>query len=105
MSRRERRSAFGLLARQSATDAPLAAIVAIVVAVCAFLVIERSRSARQVSDRELRHTLRDSRHLAMTSARQRCSAIRARLLQRDLRPQQRHRGDHGRPWRASLYSA
>ena len=57
MSRRERRSAFGLLARQAATDAPLAAIVAIVVAVCAFLVSTGPGALAQVADREVRHTL------------------------------------------------
>lgn len=57
MIRRERRSAFGLLARQSATDAPLAAIVAIVVAICAFLVSSGPGALAEVSDRELHHTL------------------------------------------------
>ncbi|WP_439593625.1 FtsX-like permease family protein [Microbacterium sp.] len=57
MTRRERRSAFGLLARQGATDAPLAAIVAIIVAICAFLVATAPGALAEVSDREVRHTL------------------------------------------------
>ena len=57
MSRRERRGAFGLLARQAAADAPLAAIVAIVVAVAAFLVSAGPGALAQLGDRELRHAL------------------------------------------------
>ena len=94
MSRRERRSAFGLLARQSATDAPLAAIVAIVVAVCAFLVSSGPGALAEVSDRELRHTLEGfsaPRHdvgAAALFGYPNASFSAARQ-------HERHRGDHG----------
>ena len=94
MSRRERRTAFGLLARQAATDAPLAAIVAIVVAVCAFLVSIGPGALAQVSDRELRYTLDE---LLGSAPRPRRIGM-VRLSERQHRPRVhpagRHRGDH-----------
>lgn len=57
MRPRPRRGAFGILALQAATDAPLAVIVAVVVAIAAFLVTAGPGALAQVADQELRHTL------------------------------------------------
>ena len=59
MSRRERRGPVGLLARQAAVDAPLLSLVALVVAMAAFLVTAAPAALASIETQELRHTLSD----------------------------------------------
>jgi putative ABC transport system permease protein len=59
VSRRECRGPVGLLARQSAGDAPLISLVALVVAMAAFLVTAAPAALASVASQELRHTLSD----------------------------------------------
>ncbi len=59
MSRRERRGPVGLLARQAASDAPLICLVALVVAMTAFLVTAAPAALASIATQELRHTLND----------------------------------------------
>ena len=59
MSRRERRGPVGLLARQAAVDAPLLSLVALVVAMAAFLMTAAPAALASIETQELRHTLSD----------------------------------------------